>query len=729
MFDQAELQWTDNPAWIFYDLVTNKRYGLGKYGLKAGSIDKWNLYEIAKYCDEKVKTGLDPKYASRKFHVIRARKRDYSKFSITAGEVTIKIEGFSNQKQFEVEFPEYSTIALHDLNDESEPVHRRIKYLRRAGGHSARGVFIGGEQSDSKAQNERYSPSDQDKLISYKGADKDSAGHAIIVIQKILSTEECYRIQPGLEAWVRGKKASLGANRVEKNARERDLIFQFMDDADERAGAVTRSFDVGQKINSTSVSGLAATEFYGNFDILEPRFSANLYITSQVDGYKMLNDIASIFRGITYFANGKVFAYFDKKRDPIFNFTNANVKDGLFVYSGSSKSSRFTTCVVRYVDKYENYKPRVEYVEDPDGIVKYGIIEKELVAFGCASRSQAKRLGKWFLFSSQYETDFVEFSAGKECGYMRPGDVINVIDKTRTQKRFGGRVVDFVSGEHKIKVDLNLSEDYVGENIHITIVDDFELADSLSEKVDQLFIDEDGKIDQKTVTDEEIANIRKSQVKTYKIKSIEADTSLVPVENRIVELESVGGDPATDFGKIKIGSIFILNQKDSDLIIQENSYKLVNISQINDLEYKIQAMQYVESKFDVADNKADTKINLKYSRSPVEYSRPAKPIGVPRISMTSLSKGLERELRIAWDAVDPAPDKYKIVVTLQGGLGMSKTSRNQAGTKIVLEKNAKDSSGKLVDTSVSVNIQDYTGDVEVTIYSVDSEGNLDLIYY
>ena len=140
-------------------------------------------------------------------------------------------------------------------------------------------------------------------------------------------------------------------------------------------------------------------------------------------------------------------------------------------------------------------------------------------------------------------------------------------------------------------------------------------------------------------------------------------------------------------------------------------------------------MQYSESKFDIADNKANTKINLKVSRSPVEYSRPAKPIGVPRMSMTSLNNGLERELKIVWDPVDPAPDKYKIVVTLQGGLGMSRTSSNQAGTKIVLEKDAKDSSGELVDTSVSVNIQDYTGDVDVVIYTVDSEGNLDLIYY
>jgi len=52
--------WSNNPAWIFYDLVTNTRYGLGKYGFGEGILDKWNLYSIGKYCDELVETGYRP---------------------------------------------------------------------------------------------------------------------------------------------------------------------------------------------------------------------------------------------------------------------------------------------------------------------------------------------------------------------------------------------------------------------------------------------------------------------------------------------------------------------------------------------------------------------------------------------------------------------------------------------------------------------------------------------
>ena len=43
--------WSDNPAWIYYDLLTNKRYGLGTYLRDIDIIDKWTLYEIGMYCD------------------------------------------------------------------------------------------------------------------------------------------------------------------------------------------------------------------------------------------------------------------------------------------------------------------------------------------------------------------------------------------------------------------------------------------------------------------------------------------------------------------------------------------------------------------------------------------------------------------------------------------------------------------------------------------------------
>lgn len=48
--------WTDNPAWIFYDIVLNARYGLGDR-INSSMVDKWSLYQIGQYCDELVSDG------------------------------------------------------------------------------------------------------------------------------------------------------------------------------------------------------------------------------------------------------------------------------------------------------------------------------------------------------------------------------------------------------------------------------------------------------------------------------------------------------------------------------------------------------------------------------------------------------------------------------------------------------------------------------------------------
>ncbi|NRG22204.1 TipJ family phage tail tip protein [Klebsiella michiganensis] len=58
--------WTDNPAWIFYDLIVSDRFGLGNR-LTSENIDKWTLYQVARYCDEPVPDGkggegTEPRY-------------------------------------------------------------------------------------------------------------------------------------------------------------------------------------------------------------------------------------------------------------------------------------------------------------------------------------------------------------------------------------------------------------------------------------------------------------------------------------------------------------------------------------------------------------------------------------------------------------------------------------------------------------------------------------------
>ena len=66
--------WTDNPVWIGYGLMINKRFGLGKR-ISPNDIDKWELYRISQYCDQLVsdgKGGLEPRFTCNMYIQSRA---------------------------------------------------------------------------------------------------------------------------------------------------------------------------------------------------------------------------------------------------------------------------------------------------------------------------------------------------------------------------------------------------------------------------------------------------------------------------------------------------------------------------------------------------------------------------------------------------------------------------------------------------------------------------------
>ena len=186
---------------------------------------------------------------------------------------------------------------------------------------------------------------------------------------------------------------------------------------------------------------------------LEPRYTCNIIFFNKDEAYNVLKDIAAIFKGIMYW-NTEGFSFFaDKKKDPLVYFANTNVKDGLFNYSETAKNKRYTTVEVTYNDKFDNYKTKVEFVEDVDGILNYGLNPYKINAAGCTSRSEARRIGKYALVSSVHETDTVTFIAGLEGVYLQPGDVFGVSDEIRNAGRSFGRILEINETANTIKID------------------------------------------------------------------------------------------------------------------------------------------------------------------------------------------------------------------------------------------------------------------------------------
>lgn len=172
----------------------------------------------------------------------------------------------------------------------------------------------------------------------------------------------------------------------------------------------------------------------------EPRFTCNIYMQSRAEAYKVIQDMASCFRSMVYWASGSLTLAQDAPSDPVALFTNANVTEGLFSYSGSSSKARHTVALVTWNDPADQYKQKVEYVEDQEAITRFGVVPTQVVAVGCTSRGQANRVGRWLLYSERNEGEIVTFSTGIEGAIARPGQVIKVADASRAGVRLGGRV-------------------------------------------------------------------------------------------------------------------------------------------------------------------------------------------------------------------------------------------------------------------------------------------------
>ena len=189
-----------------------------------------------------------------------------------------------------------------------------------------------------------------------------------------------------------------------------------------------------------SASQYASALVPDGFGGQEPRFSCNALIQNQDDAYKLINDLCSTMRVMPYWATGALTISQDKPADPAYLFTLANVTEEGFSYSGSSLKTRHTVAVVSYLD-LDTQDVAYEVVEDQDGISKYGAVTSEIKAFACTSRGQAARLGEWLLYSEQYETEVVSFTASVEAGVVvRPGQVIEIADPVKAGVRRGGRI-------------------------------------------------------------------------------------------------------------------------------------------------------------------------------------------------------------------------------------------------------------------------------------------------
>mgnify|MGYP001176169181 CR=1 FL=1 len=413
----------------------------------------------------------------------------------------------------------------------------------------------------------------------------------------------------------------------------------------------------------------------------EPRFTANLYLTKATDAFKVMKDIATIFRGILYWSDSKFFAVIDEKREPIYTFSKANVIDGQFKYESTGDKTRANQIIVTWNNPESDYKLEPLLVEDRENQIKTGkIVSSKAMAYGCTSQGQAVRYGRWKLWTAINQTEVLSFETSINAGFLSPGDIVNIHDEADFRMPFSGRIRSCTNSE--ITIDRSVASDFAnGFNYTIAVIipkrtillnQDRAVVKTSSGDVTLTRGDEVTEA-QTEKSGSAVTLLNASQDTTDKNIVSALDTSgnsieLQYAESQIVEERTLTtGSATTNDGvdTIPISSAFsetpavgaiwaIKETSTSTAVITESSYKQFKIMTIDETskgKYGIVAVQYEPGKFDVLENDftLDTPDPL---YSPEGVSDVPAPKNIRILRMSSAGKDGE-ELALAWDPPDP----------------------------------------------------------------------------
>ncbi|MDR0257820.1 MAG: DUF1983 domain-containing protein [Stenotrophomonas maltophilia] len=327
----------------------------------------------------------------------------------------------------------------------------------------------------------------------------------------------------------------------------------------------------------------------------EPRFTCSLYLQSRADAYKVLQDMAGMFRGISFYAAGQVMASADMPKDPGATYSQANVIEGRFHYEGSGRKARHTVALVSWTDPDDFGRQKVEVVQHLDAIARYGVNQTEVTAIGCHSRAQAQRVGNHILYTESLETETVSFSVGLDALNCMPGDVIQVADPNRAGRRNAGRIR--AAGASSLTLDLVPETMEVGDTLRATLPN--------------------GRTEGRTINGIDAAT---------GVVTVSAPWSTVPVPQSVWATES------------------------SDLVLQ--LFRVIAVTEGEELTYNITALKHVPGKYAAIDD--GTRLEL----PPISIIPPSvqpPPTNVALSSHVVIEQGIATPtLTIQWDPADKA---------------------------------------------------------------------------
>lgn len=201
----------------------------------------------------------------------------------------------------------------------------------------------------------------------------------------------------------------------------------------------------------------------------EPRFECNLYLQKAEQAYQVLQHIAGIFRGLSFWNGSQIIIDADTPRDAAYVITRANVVDGQFIKTGTAASQRHTIAQVAYSNPNNAYETEYAMVRNESAIAQRGINILDMSAVGCTSEGQAYRMGLAALLTEQNRTQTVSFAMGLDGSIPTVGDRVDIADMMFTGANNGGRISAVNSTRTVITVDRDNIPAVAGDKLIVNL--------------------------------------------------------------------------------------------------------------------------------------------------------------------------------------------------------------------------------------------------------------------
>lgn len=402
-----------------------------------------------------------------------------------------------------------------------------------------------------------------------------------------------------------------------------------------------------------------------SFGGLEPRFSANFILTESTNAFEVVGNIASLFRGITYWDGGFFNFSVDKPKGVSAIFNNGNVFDGVFNYADIASTARYTKVEVPYIDKDDDFKVKVEYVEDEERMRKYGRRVNEQNGFATTSKSQAKRMGKYILLSNQFETESVAFQAGQEALLLAPGDIIRIDDEIKNFEINYGKVLGVNTGEGYVDLENSFKTGSIltgnAGGLYLYNSREQQEVKDLYDLINfnqTMSVGDDSDLYSGVVPLDRIDQMDDPLVTKYYVTGIESN----PNSHRIY-VDQNDADYQY-FSGTRVGSFFNATLEND---ISE-FYKIIKISESENNLYEVQGLQYQTGKFDAVEVQDFDIVENNYNIGIVEneINRPPAPSGFTSNVRSNTLGGYEVFGTITGEA-GGSETKYRVSLVFPNG--------------------------------------------------------------